>query len=243
MDGNRDIWLLDLGRSVLTRFTSHPANDHTPVWSADGSRLYFASTRTGTLGLYKKPVGAAADETQVLVVPQNVNTSDVSPTVAHCFISARIRRRCSTSGRCRSTRKARHSRLSRARREDVNGQLDPSGQWLSYQSNASGRYEVSIRPFPGPGAPVQASIEGGTQPRWRRDGRELFYLDLQRRLTAVPVTFGADGTLDVGSPQLLFQTRIGGSNFLQKDTWSLPTDNGSCSTRLSAMPHRRSPSF
>ena len=102
-------------------------------------------------------------------------------------------------------------------REDVNGQLDPSGQWLSYQSNASGRYEVSIRPFPGPGAPVQASIEGGTQPRWRRDGRELFYLDLQRRLTAVPVTFGADGTLDVGSPQLLFQTRIGGSNFLQKE--------------------------
>ena len=217
VESNRDIWLLNLGRSVLTRFTSHPANDRTPVWSPDGRRLYFSSARTGTLGLYEKPVGAAAEETPVLVVPQNVNTSDVSPDGRTLLYLRADPTTLLDIWALPISPRGEAFPVVQSPREDVNGQLDPRGKWLSYQSNASGRYEVSIRPFPGPGAPLQVSIEGGTQPRWRRDGRELFYLDLQRRLMAVPVTFVADGTVHLGRPQLLFQTRIGGSNFLQKE--------------------------
>ena len=76
---------------------------------------------------------------------------------------------------------------------------------------------VVVRPFRGAGRQLQVSTDGGTQPRWRSDGRELFYLALDRQLMAVPVTFGDDGrSVDAGRPSALFQTRIGGDNILQK---------------------------
>jgi hypothetical protein len=103
-------------------------------------------------------------------------------------------------------------------REDLGGQFAPGRDWLAYQSNESGRYEISLRRMRGGGAAVQVSIDGGTQPRWREDGRELYYLDLNRRLMAVSIAFAADGgSVDVGRPSLLFQTRIGGANIRQKE--------------------------
>ncbi len=67
------------------------------------------------------------------------------------------------------------------------GQFSPDGKWIAYQSNESGRDEVYVQPFPGPGAKVRISTNGGAQMRWRRDGKELFYIALDGRLMAVPI--------------------------------------------------------
>jgi hypothetical protein len=96
------------------------------------------------------------------------------------------------------------------------GEFSPDGRWLAYESNESGRFEVYVRPFPEPGGKWQVTSAGGTQPRWRRDGRELYYVAPDTRLMAVSVAAGADGkTFNLGVPVPLFQTRLAtGANVL-----------------------------
>lgn len=77
---------------------------------------------------------------------------------------------------------------------------------MAYTSNESGRYEIYVQSFPTPSAKAQVSLEGGNQPRWRRDGKELFYMAADRRLMAVPVTTGA--AFQPGPPAVLFETHL-----------------------------------
>jgi Tol biopolymer transport system component len=89
------------------------------------------------------------------------------------------------------------------------GQFSPDGRWVAYQSNESGRYEIYVRPFPGPGGQWQVSTNGGIMPRWRRDGKELYYISRDDSLMATPMALSA-ATLQPGTPVTLFRTRIVG---------------------------------
>jgi dipeptidyl aminopeptidase/acylaminoacyl peptidase len=96
--------------------------------------------------------------------------------------------------------------------EERDAQFSPDGKWIAYQSNESGRFEIYIQPFPGPGRREQASTNGGAQVRWRRDGKELFYIALDGRLMAVPIQARSnDQAFEVGTPVPLFATRVGGA--------------------------------
>ena len=89
-------------------------------------------------------------------------------------------------------------------------QLSPDGKWMAYQSNRTGRFEVYIRPFPGPGSDAPVSTEGGAQARWNPDGKELFYIASDDRLMSVPMRFSANGdAVEAGTPQALFATNVG----------------------------------
>jgi hypothetical protein len=93
--------------------------------------------------------------------------------------------------------------------EEREGQFSPDGKWIAYQSNESGRFEVYVQPFPGPGAKVQISANGGAQPRWNKNGREIFYVSLDSKMMAAPVKVSADGqSLEPGTPAALFPIRI-----------------------------------
>jgi hypothetical protein len=95
--------------------------------------------------------------------------------------------------------------------DQADAKFSPDGRWIAYQSNQSGRYEIYLQPFPGPGEPVKVSNAGGAQVRWRHDGRELYYIDFESRLNAVPLTWPAhDGAPDHGRPVPLFQVRVPG---------------------------------
>ena len=84
--------------------------------------------------------------------------------------------------------------------DEIEGQFSPDGRWLAYASNESGRYEIYIRTFPEAGGKWQVSAAGGVQPRWRRDGRELFYVAPDTRLMAVPLRLAPDThTLEAGA--------------------------------------------
>jgi dipeptidyl aminopeptidase/acylaminoacyl peptidase len=93
--------------------------------------------------------------------------------------------------------------------DEIEGQFSPDGRWVAYASNESGRYEIYIRTFPEAGGKWQISAAGGVQPRWRRDGHELFYVAPDTRLMAVPIRLAPDThTLDAGTPVPLFPTRL-----------------------------------
>jgi Tol biopolymer transport system component len=99
--------------------------------------------------------------------------------------------------------------------EEQEGQFSPDGKWIAYQSNESGRFEVYIQPFAGPDATSrgkwQISTDGGAQVRWRRDGKELFYIALDGQVTAVPIRVSTDGqSIERGTPTPLFQARPSG---------------------------------
>jgi Tol biopolymer transport system component len=91
--------------------------------------------------------------------------------------------------------------------EERDAQFSPDGEWIAYQSNESGRFEIYAQPFPGPGPRQLISTHGGAQVRWRRDGRELFYIALDGKLMSVPIRTGGN-TLDVGAPEPLFAARV-----------------------------------
>jgi Tol biopolymer transport system component len=94
---------------------------------------------------------------------------------------------------------------------EQDGQFSPDGRWVAYQSDQSGRVEIYVQPFRGPGAPTQVSSSGGSQVRWGPDGRELFYAAPDNRLMAVPVHTGSkDGHIDFGTPAALFS--MGGAD-------------------------------
>jgi Tol biopolymer transport system component len=96
--------------------------------------------------------------------------------------------------------------------EEKDAQFSPDGRWIAYQSNETGRFEIYVQPFPGPGRKELVSTNGGAQVRWRRDGRELFYIALDGRLIAVPIRFAPNGqTFEAGAALPLFATSVGGA--------------------------------
>jgi hypothetical protein len=96
--------------------------------------------------------------------------------------------------------------------EERDGQFSPDGKWIAYQSNESGRSEIVVQPFPGPGDKLQISTGGGGQVRWRPDGKELFYIALDGRLMAVPIRMAFNGqSIEPAAPVPLFATRVGGA--------------------------------
>jgi dipeptidyl aminopeptidase/acylaminoacyl peptidase len=86
--------------------------------------------------------------------------------------------------------------------DESNARFSPDGRWMAYQSNESGKFQVYVQTFPLSGAKYQISTSGGNSPRWRRDGKELFYVSDDQKLMAVPIKLGA--TIEAGTPQPLF---------------------------------------
>jgi Tol biopolymer transport system component len=84
------------------------------------------------------------------------------------------------------------------------GQFSPDGRWIAYTSDESGQFEVYIRPFPGPGGKRQVSISGGSFPRWRRDGKELYYLTTENMIMVCDIAL-KDAMVDVSNVRSLFE--------------------------------------
>ena len=211
-DGNQDVWVLDLARSVSSRITSDASVDTQPVWSRpDRKWIAFVSTRSGITDLYRRAPVAGPSEELLLATPFTKGISDWSPDGRYLLYG---------TGAARPDEGGlwllpligdrRPFRLLPANLSERVGQFSPDGKWVAYQSTQSGRSEIYLHPFRGPGDQIRVSTEGGAQVRWRRDGKELFYLDLDGQLMAVSVATASNGGLDLGRPTLLFSARSNG---------------------------------
>ncbi|HEV8118715.1 MAG TPA: protein kinase, partial [Thermoanaerobaculia bacterium] len=200
-----DVWLYNLARGVRTRLTSGPASSSDPVWSPDGRQIIFSSDRKHQGDLYRKAAGGGGEEPIIEEEGQHI-ADDWSPDGR--FLAIELRepkggRRVSLSMVSLSGDRKVTTYLQRSI-NNGESRFSPDGRWLAYTSEESGRNEVYVGAFPGPGERWQVSTEGGIQPRWRRDGKELYYLSLDLRLMAVEIKSSGE-ILEPGVPALLFE--------------------------------------
>jgi Tol biopolymer transport system component len=213
VDGNNDVWVLELGRSVLSRFTFDAGADIFPVWSPDGARIVFASDRRGVVGdLYEKSIAGGEKEEQLLLAtPQNKYPTDWSPDGRFVL----YRNTDTKTGQDLWAMPLDGDRkpfpVVQTTFDDRDGQFSPDGRWIAYESNESGRSEIYVQMFPHSGGKRQISANGGAQARWRQNGTEIFYIALDNRLMATPIRFISNGqAVEPGLPVPLFTTDIGG---------------------------------
>jgi len=201
-----DIWIMDLLRGNSTRFTFDPRNDSLPHWSPDGNMIAFGSERGGAANLYQKPSSGAGNEEVLLQSGANKRPLDWSSDGRYVIYS---------NDGAQTARDLWVSPLFGDRKpfpylqsqyEEYHARVSPDGRWMAYVSNESGRYEVYVQSFPEPRGKWLISTNGGVQPRWRHDGRELFYIALDETLMAVPVR--GETALEAGTPVVLFDTNL-----------------------------------
>jgi eukaryotic-like serine/threonine-protein kinase len=203
-----DLWLCELSDGAATRFTFDPSSDFNPVWSPDGSRIVWASTRDiGVVNLYQKAASLAGEETLLLKSDYIKFPTDWSQDGRY-IIYHQIDPKTKVDVWVLSvTGNGEAKPLVRTEVNEAAGTLSPDGRWLAYVSDVSGRFEVYVQSFPGGSGKQQVSNGGGNYPRWRRDGRELFYYAGDGKLMAVPVRSGK--WLELGAAVSLFEFRAG----------------------------------
>jgi Tol biopolymer transport system component len=232
-----EIWLVDLATGARTKLVSGDAQNSDPIWSPDGDRIAFASDRRAKgvhSDIWVKSINGGTEE--LLLESADARTPEDWSKDGRFFSFNAM----PVSGRRNvqvwladlgSARKASPFQTNALYQFD--SRISPDGRWLAFVSDESGRAEVYVVPFPGGGGRWQISANGGAYPRWRGDGRELYFLSSDNKIMAVPVT--ADTTLHAASPTPLFavhgnpgadvfEVTSDGQRFLVN---SLPADLGS----------------
>ncbi|MGH9658216.1 MAG: hypothetical protein ACRD96_06705, partial [Bryobacteraceae bacterium] len=203
---NLDLWLIDLARNIPSRFTFDPAVDWHGVWSPDGTRIVFASTREGPANLYQKASSGAGNEERLLPAGDPRRPQDWSRDGRYIVFSS-VSPKTRTDLWVLDLKERKPIPYLQTEFDETLGQLSPDGRWMAYVSNESGgQQQVFVQPFPASGGKWQISSDGGSQPRWRRDGKELFYVSRDGRMMAVEIK--TTPQFQVTVPKALFQSGI-----------------------------------
>ena len=195
---NSEVWTYELIRQSAKRLTFDASNNAVPIWSPDGSRLIFASSRAVNFDLYMKNSDGAQEEKPVLQDDNNKLPSDWSRDGRFVLYT----RGTDLWSMILPAQKT--SLFLKAPSALKNAQFSPDGKWVAYASNETGKWQIYVTSFPEARGKWQVSTAGGEQPRWRGDGKELFYLSSDYKMMAAPVTSGTN--FDSGAPIALFQT-------------------------------------
>jgi eukaryotic-like serine/threonine-protein kinase len=201
--GTSDVWLYDLARKLPLRLTLDEGDDQTPVWSADGAKIYFRGDRFGPPDLFEIPATSPGRDAALVRRPGVQTPEDTSPDGRFLCFTEASRQTNGDLWLLPLSRKADPVPLAQTVFHEVAARFSPDGRWIAYVSNESGAREVYLRPADGSGERIRVSSGGGGMPRWRRDGKELFYLAAGGRLTAVSVRSGPKP--EPGSPSVLFE--------------------------------------
>lgn len=205
------MWLLDFSRGTSTRFTFGSSVATAAVWSPDGSRIIFASSREGNLDLYQKLASGARDEELLLKSSENKLPTSWSHDGRFLLYYAIDPKTKADLWVLPLNGDKKPFPFLRTEFNEQYGRFSPDGRWIAYSSDESGRDEIYVRSF-SPDAAGTASAAGGkwlisngggTQPRWRGDGRELYYLAPDGKLMAVQVT--TSPVFQAGVARILFQ--------------------------------------
>ena len=212
-DGNMDIWSYETARGAWDRLTFDPGDDIWPLWSRDGTRMVYGALRkTNIVDLYRNLVnGPPGSEELLLSTSQEKFPIDWSADGGFLLYDSLDPKRgfdiwALPLG---ETRNEPFTVLQTEFDEGL-AQFSPDGTWIAYQSDRTGRLEIYVRPFRGPGVDgVRVSIDGGSQVRWNPNGRELFYIAADDQLMAVSIRFSSDNkTVVLGTPVKLFDTNL-----------------------------------
>ncbi len=203
-----DLWIHDVARGVASRFTFDPASDIAPVWSPDGTRIAFSSMRrTGaSYDLYVKDATGAGSVEEVLSGDKQLIAADWSRDGKYLAYSSFDPESRWDVWAMPMDGSGEPVPVVATEFAESRPTFSPDGAWIAYQSIESGEWEIYVRSFPGPGGRWQVSTDGGTDPRWSHDGREIFYLDADERLTSVVVQTTPRFQADL--PETLFDAQV-----------------------------------
>ena len=199
-----DLWTYQMGQGNLVHFTFDPAEEETPVWSPDGKRLAYSATRGASRVILWRPADGSATEERLFEGSGHSHVTDWSPDGRWLLFEQEVP--ASTTGWdvwLLPLEGERNPQLLLGSNHNERWPvLSPDGRWLAYLSNESGRPEVYVQAFPRPGGKWQVSADGGGEPVWARNGRELFYRD-GYKMMVVPVQ--TQPVFTPGKPQVVFQ--------------------------------------
>jgi serine/threonine protein kinase len=207
---NGDVWLVDLGRATSTRFTYDPAAETNPLWSADGSKIAFASSRGGGFGIYQKASSGGSEEL-LLKSDTNVQPQQWSPDGRFLLYTIVDQKTSLDQWILPLTGDKKPFPFLRTEFVEMAPRISPDGRWVAYRSNETGRPEIYVQPF-NPTEDAGTAAAGGKwlvsdaatgMPRWRADGKELYYLAPNANIMAVPLT--TSPSFQPGAPQAMFQ--------------------------------------
>jgi serine/threonine protein kinase/Tol biopolymer transport system component len=194
-------WLYDLSRETLTRFTFEGNYNPVSVWTPDGKRIAFESNKEGPPNLFWQLADGSGSQER-LTTSEYVNAPmswspdgqllafiELNPTTGFDIWVLKM-----------GDRKAQP--FLRTRFNETAPRFSPDGRWLAYISDESSRFEIYVQPYPGPGGKWQISTEGGTEPVWNPNGRELFYRSGNKMMA---VDIATQPSFVAGKPRMLFE--------------------------------------
>ena len=203
-DQEGDIWLWDLNRTTLTRFTVVPGRDVLQVWTPDSRRLIFSSERTGGRNLFWQAADGTGAAEQLLESPNTQYPMAVSPDGRRLIFSDETPETDIDLMAIELDGTRRVTPLVRSRFTERNGTISPNGRWLAYEANDSGRFEIYVRPYPDVNSSVSVvSTTGGTKPIWTRSGQELIYVSPTGALMRVGVSRGPSSSWSATKPSVI----------------------------------------
>ena len=205
-----DIWLINLERGTQIRLTDDPASDSYPAWSPTSDRITFVSTRNGQTSIYTKLSNGSAVE-EPLVSSAELKWNPTFSPDGKLIIYAQLNPKTNTDLYLVSTGSDKKiETFLQTNFIEAQPCVSPNGRWVAYISNETGQFEVYVQTFPVASSKLLVSVGGGSQPRWRADGRELYYYAPNRKLMAVEVN-GDGGAFTVGTARPLFEIRVFGT--------------------------------
>ena len=221
----RDLYMFDLERGAATRLTFDPAPDDSSIFSPDGSRIVFSSSRGTNMKLYTKMANGSGNDELFYDAPGFAFADDWSKDGKYIIFEM--------DGGPQNKSDLWIMPIDGDRTpfpylqtqfSETHSRFSPDGKWVAYSSDESGRAEIYVQSFPVSGGKWQISAGGGDQVQWRSDGKELFYIAPDRKLMAVTINAGAN--FEIGKPEPLFQTHLTISGIVDDRNNYIPTPDG-----------------
>jgi dipeptidyl aminopeptidase/acylaminoacyl peptidase len=205
VEKTHDIWFYDISNGRRTQFTDTPADENWLIWSPDGSQVVFNRFSFGRSELYLASSDSSGSEETLLSDSDGVWPLSWSPDGKFILFVKNSARTGNDIWVLPLSGDRQAYPIFQTQYAENWASFSPNGKWIAFSSTFSGMPVVYISPFPTDGKVLRVSDYGGTQARWRRDGKEIFYLDPEKNLMAVPINDGGPD-LEVGNARSLFQT-------------------------------------
>lgn len=215
MSKNTDLWIHDIQRNNDTRLTFDKATEIVPVWSPDDSKIYFSSNRSGKFCLYVKNSNGTGDEQLVYGSQFQAYATDITRDGKKLLLSINTNGVQKWDIGLIDLPEKKYTPLLTSEFSEWVASFSPDGKWYSYQSNETGKYEIYIRPTDGSPSKWQVSTNGGENPRWLANGKEIVFCISDQQWISVPVTISGN-QINVGQSRQLFKIE-GGSQTTSRD--------------------------